>query len=205
MKTLSKAELTQQNILDAAVEVFAQKGYHDTRVDDIAESSGTSKGAVYFHFANKEAIFHAVIDKFASRLAAGLENAIEGEERGVYRVHAALQTCMEIFKRYRHLAKIFLIQANGLGSVFEEQRLEINQRFAQLIQVYLDQAVEEGDIQPLDTEVAAMAWMGAIYEVVIRWVLTGEPDPERALPALRTFLLRSVGIAEEKIRQFEQA
>lgn len=198
---LSKAELTQQLILDAAIEVFSQKGYHDARVDDIVKASGTSKGSVYFHFPSKQDVFLYVIDQFANRLSDGLNEAIDQEESGVARVEAALQTCIQIFGQYRKLAKIFLVQATGLGNVFEEKRLEINQRFANVIKIHLDQSVAEGDIPPLNTEIAAMAWMGAINEVVIRWVLTGKPDIEEVLPTLRSFLLRSVGVSEAKIKE----
>ena len=48
---------TRDRILDAALEVFAGKGYHRAIVDDIVRASGTSKGAVYHHFPNKEAVF----------------------------------------------------------------------------------------------------------------------------------------------------
>jgi AcrR family transcriptional regulator len=194
---------TQHQILDAAVEVFAEKGYHDTRVDDIVAASGTSKGSVYFHFASKEQIFFSVIDEFANRLAKGLMEAINSESQGIRRVNAALQKGLDTFGRYRPLAKIFLVQATGLGESFEQKRYEIHDRFVKIIKGYLDQAIEEEDIPMIDTEVAALAWMGAINEVVIRWVLTGEPSPTRALPTLRTLLLRSVGVSEERILEFE--
>ena len=114
-------------------------------------------------------------------------------------MEAALRAGLETFGKYRPLAKVFLVQAVGLGQTFEEKRLQILDRFAHLIRTHLDQAVAEGDIPPLDTEVAAYAWVGAINELVIRWVLTGEPTPERLLPTLRTVLLRSIGLSEERI------
>ena len=43
---------TKTRILDAALSAFSRKGYHDTRLDDIVDESDTSKGAIYFHFAN---------------------------------------------------------------------------------------------------------------------------------------------------------
>jgi len=194
---------TRQRILDAALEVFARKGYHDARVDEIVEASKTSKGAVYFYFPGKQQIFLALVDEFARRLEERLMEAIAREESGIRQVNAALQACLETFGRYRKLAKIFLIQAVGLGRAFEEKRLEIHERFVGLVKTHLDRAVAEGDIPPIDTEVAARAWMGAINEVVIRWVYTGEPEPERALPTLRTMLLRSIGVSEERIRRLE--
>ena len=61
---------TRDRILSAALEVFAGKGYHRAIVDDIVRASGTSKGAVYHHFPNKEAVFLALVDDFAERLAS---------------------------------------------------------------------------------------------------------------------------------------
>ncbi len=195
---------TRQRILDAAVERFAQNGYHNTSVADIVEDSQTSKGAVYFHFPSKEEIFLGLVDEFAGILENRLKEAISKEESGLRRVNAALRTCMGTFTSYQKLAKIFLIQAVGLGAAFEEKQREIHKRFITLIQQHLDEAVQEGDILPIDTEITAYAWMGAINEIVIEWVHTGHPKPERALPALQSVLLRSVGIPEERIHQLER-
>ena len=59
---------TRQRILEAAVEVFAGKGYHEARVDEIVDVSKTSKGAVYSYFPSKERIFLALVDEFAGLL-----------------------------------------------------------------------------------------------------------------------------------------
>jgi TetR/AcrR family transcriptional regulator, fatty acid metabolism regulator protein len=195
---------TRDRILSAAVKVFSNKGYHDTRVDEIVEESDTSKGAVYFHFPSKQRIFLAIVEEFTGLLEKKLLEAIEREPDGVRRVNAALQIGLETFGKYRSIAKIFLVQAIGLGQTFEEKRLEILARFAAVIKSYLDQAVSEGDIPALDTEVAAYAWIGAINEVMIRWVHTGHPEPERVLPTLRTVLLRSIGVSEDRIHELEQ-
>lgn len=48
---------TRERILDAALLTFSRQGYHGTRLDDIVDASETSKGAIYFHFANKERLF----------------------------------------------------------------------------------------------------------------------------------------------------
>ncbi len=184
---------TRARILDAALSAFSRKGYHDTRLDDIVDESDTSKGAIYFHFANKERLFLALVDQFADLLERRVQEAIEGQAGGMNRVQIALETVLDTFGRYRRPAKILLVQAVGLGNVFENKRSEVNDRFARLIQSYLDEAIEAGDIAPTDTEVAAHAWMGAIYGLVIRWVTTGEPEPKRIMGGLVPLLLRSVG------------
>jgi AcrR family transcriptional regulator len=194
---------TRQRILNAAINVFSQKGYHNTRVDEIVTASNSSKGAVYFHFPSKQDIFLGLVDEFANLLENRLTAVINEQQSGIQRVNSALQICLETFGEYRKLAKIFLIQAVGLGTIFEEKRQEIHNRFVILVKGHLDEAVLEGDIPPIDTEIAAYSWMGAINEVIIRWVYTGEPTPDRALPTLRQILLRSIGVSEEKIQELE--
>jgi len=184
---------TRGRILDAALDIFARKGYHDTSVDEIVEESQTSKGAVYFHFPNKQRLFLALVDKFADLLERRITEAIGHEKAGLGRVRAALKAGLDTFGSYRALAKLLLVQAVGLGSVFEEKRLEVQDRFARLIKLYLDQAVVAGDIPQIDTEIVAYAWTGAINEVVIRWVYTGQPTPDRILTTLLPLLLKSVG------------
>ncbi len=188
-----KSEGTISRILDAALDVFARKGYHDTRMDEIVTGSQTSKGSIYFHFPNKEQLFLALVDQFANLLERRITEAISEHERGMVKVQAALETCLATFGRYRRQAKVLLVQASGLGNTFEQKRLAINDRFAGLIAGYLQEAVDVGEIAPLDTEVVAQAWMGAIYNLVIRWVYTGEPDSERIVQALVPMLLQSVG------------
>jgi len=190
---------TRTRILEAAAQVFANKGYHDTKVDDIVLTSKTSKGAFYFYFPSKQDIFMALVDTFAEMLEQRLHDRMDRETSGLARVDVALRVCLETFGQYRALAKIALVQATGLGAAFEEKRRAVNDRFIAIIRKYLDEAVADSSIPALDTNIAACAWMGALNEIVLRWVYTGEPDPERSLPALRTLLLRSVGVPEARI------
>jgi len=185
---------TRDRILQAALQVFAGKGYHRAVVDDIVRASRTSKGAVYHHFPNKEALFLALVDEFSTRLAVAIAGAIDGAHGALGKVEAALRAGLETFARHRELARILLLESVSLGPAYEAKRAEVHGRFAALIQGYLDQAVIEGSIAPLDTKVATLAWLGAVNEVVIQWLHSGEPELlARALPALTPMLLRSIG------------
>lgn len=190
---------TRERILDAALNIFSHKGYHDTRLDEIVAESHTSKGSIYFHFPNKERLFIALVDQFADLLERRVVEAIQEQPKGMGRVRVALQTCLQTFGRYRRPAKILLVQAVGLGTTFENKRNEINDRFAHLIETYLQESIEIGDIAPVDTEVVSYAWMGAIYNLIIRWVNTGEPEPQRIMDTLLPLLLKSVGYEDDTL------
>ncbi|MBI2332848.1 MAG: TetR/AcrR family transcriptional regulator [Chloroflexi bacterium] len=184
---------TRTRILEAAVKVFATKGYHDAKVDDIVSEAQTSKGSFYFYFPSKQDIFIALSDTFADLLESKLTEAMQSESHGVQQMDAALRMSLGLFSQYRGLAKIALVQAVGLGAVFEERRRAINDRLTRLIQTRLETAMTEGSIPSLKADVVARAWVGALNEIVIHWIYTGTPPLEESLPALRTFLLQSIG------------
>lgn len=187
-------QATRRRLLDAAETVFAAKGYHGAAVDDIIAASASSKGGFYFHFANKEAIFLALIEALTPKLEAAMDRAIAGEADPVAQLDAALRVALETFSRHRRLSKILLVEAVGLGHGFDEKLLRVRGRFATMIQRRLDLAVQAGRIAAMDTETVAWAWFGAINEIVVRWLITGQPERlESIFPALRELLLRSIG------------
>ena len=187
-------EATRERILSAALEVFASKGYHRAIVDDIVRASGTSKGAVYHHFPNKEALFQALVDDFSARLAAAVTAAISARHGALAKVESALSAVLETFADHRDLARLLMLEAVALGATWEAKRAEVHARFATLIRGYLDDAVADGAIPPLDTRVATLAWLGAVNEVVVHWLATpGSPTPKDMIPVLTSLLLRSIG------------
>ncbi len=184
---------TRERILDAALEVFARKGYHRAIVDDIVRASGTSKGAVYHHFPNKEAVFLALVDEFSARLAAAVAAAIGTRRGALAKVEAALTAALTTFADNERLARLILLEAVSLGPTYQAKRAEVTGRFAALIRGYLDEAVGDGSIAPLDTRVATLAWLGAVNEVVVQWLHGGVDDLPATIAPLTRLLLRSIG------------
>jgi len=186
---------TRERILDAALDVFARKGYHRATVDDIVRTSRTSKGAVYHHFPSKEAMCLALVDDFASRLALTVAVAIAERHGALAKVEGALRAAMTAFAASERLARVVLLGTASLGPAWEAKRAEVHDRFTALIQGYLDQAVAEGSVPPFDTRVATLAWLGAVSEVVVQWLRGRLDDLEALIPALTHLLLRSIGAA----------
>lgn len=192
-----QAVSTRERILDAAMELFSAKGFYDTRLDEIAAEASASKGSIYFHFPNKEKLFIALVDQFADLIERRAKEAIAQETQGIRRVQAALEAVLETFSKYRRPAKLLLVQAVGLGSVFERKRVEFNDRFVLIIKIYLDEAVADGAIPPVDTAIVSHAWMGAIYNIMIQWVYTGEPTKADIMETLLPLLLKSVDYRDD--------
>jgi TetR/AcrR family fatty acid metabolism transcriptional regulator len=185
---------TRERILDAALEVFARKGYHRAIVDDIVRASGTSKGAVYHHFPNKEAVFLALVDEFAARLAHAVGAAIAEQRGALAKVESALTAVLATFAADERVARLILLEAVSLGPTYQAKRAEVADRFVTLIQGYLDEAVADGSIAPLDTRVTTLAWLGAVNEIVAQWLHGTLADVSATIPALTRVLLRSIGV-----------
>jgi AcrR family transcriptional regulator len=193
------ASATRERLLQAAMQVFAEKGYHGTTVDDVVAASATSKGAFYHYFSSKQDIFLTLVDALAALVEAGAEAAIAGETTGLDKVEGALRVVLETAEAHRDLVKILLVEAVGLGPEFEQKRLDIHRRFAAVIQRHLDHAVADGSIPRQNTALAGQAWLGTLNEVITQWLAADRGRVTDQLPDLRILLLRSIG-AKEMVR-----
>ena len=190
----------RERILDAAFTTFAGRGYRDASMDDIASAAETSKGGVYFHFPTKESIFRELMRTTADKLVGKVEREVAAEDDPIAQAEIAIRTVLTTFAGHRTMARLLFLDVIGAGRVFQAEANELHERFARLIQGYLDRAVADGVIPPTDTRVTSIAWFGALNEVVGRWLLADRPGRlEDAYPALRAMLLRSVGVAEPRI------
>ncbi len=201
----ARAQHRHRRILDAALRVFSRRGYREASVAEIAGESRTSKGGVYFHFPGKEAIFLTLLNRTASRLSEKIEESIACHDDPIAKADAALLTVLRTFAKHRALARLFMVEALGAGPEFHRRMADIRSEFAAVIQRHLDEAVQAGVIEPVDTEVAGRAWFGALNEVITDWVLSRRPEPlEDAYAALRPLLMRSVGVADRPDRASQQ-
>jgi AcrR family transcriptional regulator len=187
----------QRRILDAALSVFSRRGYSDTSVDEIAEAAETSKGGLYFHFPGKQVLFRALLDLSCRRLIDKVEEAIARESDPVAKADAALVTVLREFSDHKTMARLFMVEAMGAGAEFQTRLLQLHDDFIALIKGHLDEAVAAGIVDAPDTLLASRAWFGALNEVILHWLLKGEPERlEDAYAALRPLLMRSVKVAE---------
>jgi TetR/AcrR family transcriptional regulator, fatty acid metabolism regulator protein len=185
----------QRRILDAALSVFSRRGYREASVEEIAEEAETSKGGLYFHFPGKQVLFRALLDVSSKRLIDKVEQAIAREHDPVARADAALLTVLREFAEHKTLARLFMVEALGAGTEFQTRILQLHDDFIELIRQHLDDAVAAGVVDAPDTLLASRAWFGAMNEIILHWLVKGEPERlEDAYDVLRPLLMRSVAV-----------
>ena len=90
----------EQLILDAADQLFVEKGYHDTAIDDIAARVGISKGTVYLHFASKEDLVFALLERGVGQLQATLDEILAAPGTPREKLSAVMrQMCTSMMSR----------------------------------------------------------------------------------------------------------
>jgi TetR/AcrR family fatty acid metabolism transcriptional regulator len=191
---------TRERILGAAVDVLAQRGYSSAGVQEIVELSGTSKGSFYFHFPSKEQMVMALVERMSAKLISKVQRSVQKEVNPVHRVVTSIDVLVTTFARQRKVAQVLLLSILGHGRDSDRKFLPVRERFTDLIRQELDIAVEQGYIEPVDTILVSQMWIGALHEVILRWLLIGDPNPLTiVIPTLRATLLRSIGINSDSV------
>jgi AcrR family transcriptional regulator len=196
-RALRQREERRGAILDAALEVFAARGYHHASITDLVEAAGVARGTFYLYFQSKQEVFAALLDAMLLRFRGTIRGvdtspgASSLETQLIDRVTGML----EAVEAARPVAKILFREANALEAGLQGHARAIEDALHGYLQASLDNGVRLGMIRALDTGVAATAMYGSVRQMIDRYLLNGDPATEPA-PA-RPDLPR---LAEEMVR-----
>jgi AcrR family transcriptional regulator len=172
-----KKDAKRTAIMQAAVRVFAERGYHSAKVRDIVAAADVAVGTFYFYFPDKETLFVHLYEETAEFLLRALEQAVRGRVTLQKKIKAAVQAYVNI--GVYEPAVVHLLLVGGIGAVpaLIDRRARFRKSLVDLWQEPLDEALEKGLILPQNTRLSAEALSGAIDEVVLN--LLDRPDPKQ--------------------------
>jgi TetR/AcrR family transcriptional regulator, fatty acid metabolism regulator protein len=173
---MSAAEGKQDQILQAAVRVFAAQGYEATRVGDIATEAGVAYGLVYHYFGSKEAVLEAVFREAWGRLLAALAVAEETGENAPEQLELAVKIVLRTWRDDPDLVRLLVREVTRSPHIQDELD-EIGQAFTTLQRI-IEGGQAEGTLRAdVDAQLAAWMLYGALEEVLTGWVL-GQLDED---------------------------
>ena len=170
-------EEKRRQILDAAVRVFARKGFNTSRVGDIAEEAGVAHGLLYHYFDSKdellETIFHENWTVLVDRIAA-----VEEAEEPV--VDQLAHVAKIILRTWLHRPDVVRIVVREFGRSPEvAQRLGELAKPIEAIERLIARGIDQGELRSdLDPKLAATVFYGPIDELLTAWVLGRLPGDE---------------------------
>jgi len=180
-------------ILQAAVRVFARQGFHACRVSDIADEAGVAYGLVYHYFASKDEVLDTL---FLERWKVMLEliREVEGQAIPVREKLDAIAAF--IVDSYRHdpdLMKVIIVEVTRAANSFGNTHIATIREAYELIGAMITQAQEQGVFKrEIDARFAAMAFYGAIEQLLTGWIFDLLPQSEEYFERAKWLVVETV-------------
>ncbi|HZS24188.1 MAG TPA: TetR/AcrR family transcriptional regulator [Gaiellaceae bacterium] len=192
MSSTSRSPGRRDDLLAAAVRVFARKGYHDARVSDIAEEAGSSHGLVYHYFASKDEVLETIFRENWGPIAAAIGEIASTDDTAPEQLRKVAALVLHSWRRDPDTVRV-LVREISRSPVLQERIGEFARAFDALEQM-IARGQARGDLDPsLDSRFATYALWGTLDEILTGWVLgrlPAEPDDVDRAEATVTAMLR---------------
>ena len=185
----------KHQIMNAAEDVFAQKGFDKARMDDIADKTGLSKGTLYLYYKSKDDLIIAIVDRIFQRGFRALKTLDLSETSATDAIWAFTDT---VTKDLKIMLRLMPITFEFMGLAFRNKFVQ--QAFKNYFNHYMDvlipiiqKGIDTGEFRPRDAHEIALA-MGAVMEgTILLWVYDkSRVDPERHIRSGMHLLLEGV-------------
>lgn len=159
--------MNRDNILEAAAQIFTQKGFHAASMQDIAQAVQLQKASLYYHVNSKQEILFEILDRaldlVSERMQSVLLLPISPQEKLSEAVHVYLNTLTE----YHNLASVLLLEYRSLEPEFRSRHIEKRDCYEQLWRDLIQTGLEAGKYKTRDAAVCTRAILGAMNQVVL--------------------------------------
>lgn len=174
----------KRQILQAAVEVFAEKGYHGCRISDVADRAGVAYGLVYHYFGNKESLLAHIFSTNWNVFAKALEDTAEAEGSTQDKVRQIVQFLMNAFELNPLIVKVLVLEfgrSSRLGDTLDAP--EVGRVFKAMQRIFREGA-ERGELSPgLDPRALTIVFLGALEAALASFVIPSSRDGHAPEPA----------------------
>jgi len=187
----------EERILQAAVRVFAEHGYHSSTMAAVAQDAEVATGTIYLYFARKQDLLITLYQRHLGDHLARSQPALMEAAAGVPRLRALAETHLAFFAEDRALASVFQIHAREPDPILADGIQPSVAAYFEVIAEVIDAGVVCGAFrQDLDIRLARRVFFGALDEVVTDWVRSERSHPLMSvLDPLATMLARAFGAA----------
>jgi len=186
MKRADNLRHVRQRIIGAAVKLFAQKGFFEATVDDIARSARIAKGTVYIYFKDKPSLYAAVIDEHFTTAVEFLKKTEVQRVSNIEKLRAISDDWLSYMLKFKHQFPMFTIENVGMTRkimrgihVTDFGRVgEIIDHLARII----ESGIAAGEFRKVDPRIGAMYFLNSIQTVFITCSMLPQcPDPKKQI------------------------
>ena len=167
-------------ILDAAITVFARKGFHHCRVSDVADEAGVAYGLVYHYFNSKEEILNELfLERWQIMLDAISEIDRKQEVPARDKLYMVAGFIIDSYRHEPDLMKVIIVEVTRAANSFGRLHLEKIREAYEGIAAIVERARRDGTFKPdISSEFAAMCFYGAIEQLLTGWIFEVLPKTD---------------------------
>lgn len=164
MNTLSGKDLdTRGRILQAAMHLFAEKGFHGVSVKEISSAAGTNTALLFYYFKSKKELYDAIYHDAQQNLLMALEKALEGKMDAVSRLEEAIRFSLEDCSGNPDFELLLTREIHGFGEYSREQLLEMLNSAIEPLEKIVSQGIREGIFREVNPRLAAISIMASFH------------------------------------------
>jgi TetR/AcrR family fatty acid metabolism transcriptional regulator len=165
----------RKRILEAAIKVFARKGYFATRVADVARRAGVADGTIYLYFRSKEEILVSLFDEVMSEHVEAVRAALPAIRDTEGRLRAVAEHHLRTLGANRDLAVVFQVELRQSTKFMERFTASWLQDYFALLGDTIARGQKRGELRrEVPVKTATKAFFGALDEMVTSWILGGK-------------------------------
>jgi AcrR family transcriptional regulator len=161
---------TKDKILDAALDVFSEKGFHLATVDEIAERAGVGKGTLYRYFANKETLFNELVQLRLDELEKSAMAILDGEDDVLTMITKYLRVYFEFFDQNQRLYRLIVQEGLDVGDQVQDLYFKKVMRRIPLLKRKIYGARQQGLLKDVDFHTVFYGVMGFMHGVIQKWL-----------------------------------
>jgi TetR/AcrR family transcriptional regulator, fatty acid metabolism regulator protein len=180
-------------ILDAAITVFAQQGFHSARVSDVAAEAGVAYGLVYHYFDSKEQMLNEL---FSERWKLLLEASQEMQRSDASPRDKLRGVASFIIESYRHepeLMKVIIVEVTRAANSFGRTHLPEIRAAYDVVAGIVSDAQETGEFRDdVDPDFAAMLFYGAIEQLLSGWIFDLVPATDESYEEAKQLVVETI-------------
>ncbi len=193
----------RRDIMDAAIKVFAEKGYHVATLDEVAQEAEFSKGALYLYFSNKEDILFSILNEVSERLEQLAVTTITGEKSLREEITLLYKSVSdEVFKRTDIFNVIAAQHAIFFRNVCDDKQKSLIKKHRQFWIDFgerVQQAIDDGEVRDLPVKGIVGVIHGALDSLVqSRWDCDSMDDMRIAIDLFIEILFNGIGNKKEE-------
>lgn len=159
--------MQRSDIIQAAAQIFRQKGYHGTSMQDIADAVHLQKASLYHHVSGKQEILVAILDQAIDLLVEDIQGVLNADLAPEEKLRTAMKTYIWRLTADADLATVLLLEHRSLDDGLRQAHIARRDRFEGFWRAMIQEGMESGAFRQVDPRLTAFAVLG-----VLNWMIT---------------------------------